>query len=208
MAETLRPGQIGPSSARFWWTSWYSESPPLSRSQFSKLIEYDKPIYEPFISSRFQLSIINHWWCIKEVTDMNGLVKITWRIPLLMGKQRRNTLWYENQWWIPTILGGSSHLVTIYNWGYNPLTKWDEPPSTETLPTKLEHAPEALPNLYLSYDTSGNTGEKWCSRIAKKLIAHGVNLSVLEGHLVAESWAMAETFISRIHVAIGQNPGT
>jgi len=36
--------------------------------------------------------------------------------------------------------------------------------------------------------------EKWCSRIAKKLIAHGVNLSVLEGHLVAESWGMAETF--------------
>ena len=43
------------------------------------------------------------------------------------------------------LLGGSSHLVSglvhpnykwidsaypIYNWGYNPLTKWDEPPST------------------------------------------------------------------------------
>jgi len=41
------------------------------------------------------------------------------------------------------LLGGSSHLVSgynpsykwinptypIYNWGYNPLTKWDEPPS-------------------------------------------------------------------------------
>ena len=42
------------------------------------------------------------------------------------------------------VLGGSSHLVSglvhpnykwinptypIYNWGYNPLTKWDEPPS-------------------------------------------------------------------------------
>ena len=117
-------------SKYLWWTSWYSESPPLSRFHFSKLIEYDKPIYEPFITSRFQLSIINHWWCIKEVTDMNGLVKITWRIPLLMGKQRRNTLWYENQWWIPTILKLSQP-----NWNMH------------------EHAPEALPNLYLSYDT-------------------------------------------------------
>ena len=47
------------------------------------------------------------------------------------------------------ILGGSSHLVSglvhhsykwinptypIYNWGYNPLTKWDEPPSKIHVP--------------------------------------------------------------------------
>jgi len=44
-----------------------------------------------------------------------------------------------------SVLGGSSHFVSglahpsykwinpaypIYNWGYNPLTKWDEPPSS------------------------------------------------------------------------------
>ena len=47
------------------------------------------------------------------------------------------------------VLGGSSHLVSglvhpsykwinpnypIYNWGYNPLTKWDEPPSSDIGP--------------------------------------------------------------------------
>ena len=51
----------------------------------------------------------------------------------------------------PYLLGGSSHLVSgwinptypIYNWGYNPLTKWDEPPS---MPSILGGVPATDPH--------------------------------------------------------------
>ena len=79
-----------------------------------------------------------------------GTPPMTKRKPTVKPQQNRlPKLWqHDLSTWKPMafgLLGGSSHLVSglvhpnykwinptypIYNWGYNPLTKWDEPPST------------------------------------------------------------------------------
>ena len=57
------------------------------------------------------------WWF---VFPIDGAPSTWWLIPLLV-----SGLVHPNYKWVnPT--------YPIYNWGYNPLTKWDEPPSRYT----------------------------------------------------------------------------
>ena len=67
---------------------------------------------KPVVGSFPEKSVKNHW--LQNPLAQNMCT--WWFIPL-------------SKWVIPLVITGLSRARFTYNWGYNPLTNWDEPPS-------------------------------------------------------------------------------
>ena len=88
------------------------------------------------------------------------------------------TWWFIplSKWVTTLVINGIGGAMSTYNWGYNPLTKWDEPPSTDYRKNAFDKGSLEIDSWVLGLSTwSVALGQERC---AKHVVFQGLSLLI------------------------------
>ena len=125
---------------------------------YGKMPEMSTSHHQPVIPLNWQITLSEAQQWANQTNAVLSWEKQANKSEVLGGELPTNRKWVSSPWWFQWDKVGA---MSTYNWGYNPLTKWDEPPSTlpwfPKVNNSMAHPGRTIPSAprvpYLFIDT-------------------------------------------------------